>query len=163
MDELEVIHHRQIQGLSIFFDTVDHRTPHVHPEWELIWILENELSVACGEERYVAKPGDMILFNPSEPHEFHKSAESCTFLCLQISPTILPYLLPVHVDGRLPQKYMQEKELVSLRTMLGQIMRAYLAKEDHFGLYCVGKSCRAVPAAEGAALSSADAGGNRNH
>lgn len=144
MDELEVIQHRQIEGLSIFFDTVDYRTPHVHPEWELIWILESELSVASGEERYLVKPGEMVLFNPNEPHEFHKSGESCTFLCLQISPSILPALLPVHVDGRLPQKYMQEGELIRLRTMLAQIMQSYLAKEDHFGLYCVGKSCQVL-------------------
>ena len=75
MNELEIIHHRQIDGLSLFFDTVDYRTPHVHPEWELIWVLEQPLCVNCAAQRWVLQSGQMILFNPNEPHEFHKQGE----------------------------------------------------------------------------------------
>lgn len=141
MKELEIIHHRQIEGLSLFFNTVDYRTPHVHPEWELIWVLDNPLSVTCGAERCVVEPGQMILFNPNEPHEFHKAADSCTFLCLQISPQILPAVLPVHVDGRLPHRHLKPQELETLQCILRRILTAYMNKEDHFALYCMGQSC----------------------
>ena len=40
MNETEIIQHPQIDGLRIFFDTVDYRTPHVHEEFELIWLME---------------------------------------------------------------------------------------------------------------------------
>ena len=40
MKELEIVRHVQMDGLSLFFDTVDYRTPHFHAEWELIWFLE---------------------------------------------------------------------------------------------------------------------------
>ena len=45
MREMEIIQHRQIDGLTLFLNTVDHRTTHVHSEWELIWILDQPLSV----------------------------------------------------------------------------------------------------------------------
>ena len=54
MEELEIIRHRQIDGISIFFDTVDYRTPHFHQEWELIWITQGRLSVRLGPEGAVA-------------------------------------------------------------------------------------------------------------
>lgn len=140
MNELEIIHHRQIEGLSLFFDTVDYRTPHVHPEWELIWILDHPLSVTCGKERFRAEPGQMLLFNPNEPHEFHKAEESCTFLCLQISPDILPAMLPIHVDSKLPHLHLTDADMAALRSKLSKIAMAYLQKEDHFSLYCMGES-----------------------
>ena len=85
MSELEIIQHRQIEGLSIFFNTVDYRTPHVHPEWELIWVLDQPLYVTCGQDRFVAEPGQLILLGPNELHEFHKGESGSTFLCLQIA------------------------------------------------------------------------------
>lgn len=36
MNELEIIQHQQTEGLSLFLNTVDYRTPHLHSEWELI-------------------------------------------------------------------------------------------------------------------------------
>lgn len=141
MNELEIIQHRQMDGLSIFFNTLDYRTPHVHPEWELIWVLEQVLTVTCGTERFQVAPGQMILLNPNEPHEFHKAGESTTFLCLQISPDILPEMPPVHIDGKLLNSYLTEPEMAEIRRTLGEMMEAYLRQEDHFALQCVGGGC----------------------
>ena len=72
MNEYEIIQHPQIEGLSLFFDTVDYRTPHIHPEWELIWVMEGTLLVTTGAVRQSLAPGQMLLLNPRQPHEFHK-------------------------------------------------------------------------------------------
>ena len=40
MNEIEIIHHAQIRGISMFFDTVIHRTAHIHPELEIVLVLE---------------------------------------------------------------------------------------------------------------------------
>lgn len=140
VNELEIIHHSQIEGLSLFFDTVDYRTPHVHPEWELIWILDQPLCVTCGKERFRVEPGQMVVFNPNELHEFHKLAEGCTFLCMQLSPQVLPSFMSVHVDGKLPHLYVSPEEMEQLRAMLCGIIRSYLRRTDHFALYCMGQS-----------------------
>lgn len=141
MNELEIIQYRQIEGLSVFFDTVDYRTSHVHPEWELIWLLESPLAVTCGAEKYRVEPGQMILFNPNEPHEFHKTGASATFLCLQISPAVLPEVTNIYLDGKLPHSYFSPAEMDRLKENVLDILRAYISQEPWFTLYCMGKSC----------------------
>ena len=89
MNELEIIRHSRIPGMTVFFNTVDYRTPHFHPEWELIWLLDNPMTVSGGGGSFRAEKGDLLLFQPSEPHELHKVEENCTFLCLQVSPELL--------------------------------------------------------------------------
>ena len=98
MNETEIIQHPQIDGLRIFFDTVDYRTPHVHEEFELIWLMEGRLSVQAGPFRHVAQSGEMVLFDPQQTHEFHKVEESCTFLCLQVAPHDACGMLSRHTE-----------------------------------------------------------------
>lgn len=141
MNELEIIHHSQMEGLSVFFDTVDYRTPHVHPEWELILVLQNSLEVACAQDRFVLQPGQLVLFNPGQPHEFRKTEESCTFLCMQLSSSVLPEGVPVHVDGNLLHEHLPDDRLSSIRQSLTQILDSYLHRRPHFRLFCMGKSC----------------------
>ena len=141
MNELEIIRHPQIEGLSMFFNTVDYRTPHLHKEWEIILVLENALAVNCGIEEYVLEPGQMILFHPNEPHEFHKVGERVTFLCLQISPKILPEMPALYIDGKLVHEYLADEELKKLKSNMAACMSHYLKREDGFALYCVGSAC----------------------
>ncbi len=141
MNELEIIRHQQVDGLSIFLNTVDYRTPHLHSEWELIWVLEHPLGVSCGQNHYLVEPGQMILFNPNEPHEFRKLEKSCTFLCLQISPAILPISPRLYADSCFPQNFLSPKEMETLKQQLLELMQVYLQQPDHYALYCVGQCC----------------------
>ena len=141
MNELEIVQHRQIEGLSIFLNTIDYRTPHIHPEWELIWVLDQPLSVACGKSSFTAQVGQMVLFSPNEPHEFHKIGENATFACLQIAPGILPVDRRLIADGKLPHEYLPEEDFKRLKNTFSAVVRAYLMQEDHYALYCVGQVC----------------------
>ena len=89
MNELEIIRHERIPGLTAFFNAVDYRTPHFHPEWELMWLLDHPLTVSRGGGSFRAEKGSLLLFQPNEPHELHMIDEKCTFLCLQVSPELL--------------------------------------------------------------------------
>jgi len=140
VNELEIIQHRQIEGLSIFINTVDYRTAHVHSEWELIWVLDQPLSVTCGTKSFQAAPGQMMLFSPNEPHEFHKVEESCTFLCLQISPKILPAMPHLQVEEYLLYKFLCQEEELALKQDLAKLMESYLLRKEKYELYCVGQS-----------------------
>lgn len=141
MNELEIIQHRQVEGLSLFINTVDYRTAHVHSEWELIWILDQPLSVTCGAQSFQAAPGQMVFFSPNEPHEFHKVTSGCTFLCLQVSPKILPAMQPLTVSDHLPHKWLKAEEYAALQKTLAQLMERYLLRNENYSLYCVGQSC----------------------
>lgn len=139
MNELEIVQHRQIEGLTVFFDTVDYRTPHVHSEWELIWLLDYPLSVTCGQRKFVLSPGQIVLFCPNEPHELHKVDEEATFLCIQIAPKILPQMPPFALDENLPHKSFCEQELQELKRHISAIADCYLRRKENYALYCIGE------------------------
>ncbi len=140
MNELEIIRHRQIEGLSIFFDAIDYRSPHVHSEWELIWIIDHPLAIACGQQEFVAQPGDLVLFNPNDHHEFHKTDLTSTFLCLQISQKLLPDMPKLAVDHRRVNSFVTDGELTELKQLMADILRTYLTQERGYALRCVGQS-----------------------
>lgn len=143
MNELEIIRYPQMGGLNIFFDTVDYRAPHAHPEWELILILEHSLSVTCGQKCYLAQPGDLVLFSPNQLHEFHKAGESCTFLCLQLATQNLAAAFPqiehMAVEGLFPRDFLTEEEYRSAVKLAMDIMDAYLRSEPCYELHCMGQ------------------------
>ena len=141
MNELEIIRYAQIEGLSVFFNTVDYRTPHFHSAWELILVLENPLLIACGQAQFTVLPGQIILFNPGQPQEVLRRKQSCTFLCIQIAPSALPQMTPIYVDANLLHLHLQSEEMENIREDLRQIMDAYLKREPNVSLFCVGMAC----------------------
>lgn len=138
MNELEIICHSRIPGMSVFFDTVDYRTPHFHPEWELIWLVDNSMTVSCGGGNFQADRGNLLLFQPNEPHEFHKIQESCTFLCLQVAPELLRLENDLVVDAIRLNPFLGE-QVSAIREMLLEIGDAYLNPERFNNLFCIGQ------------------------
>lgn len=141
MNELEIIQHSRVPGLTIFFNTVDYRTPHFHPEWELIWLLDNPLQVSCGGSTFRAVPNDLLLFMPSQPHEFRQISGSCTFLCLQVSPELMKPESSLIVESNRLNDSLSPKDQSRLRGYLLTIMDAYLYPKAHNGLFCLGQMC----------------------
>ncbi len=144
MNEFEIIRYPQIEGLNAFFGTVDYRTPHIHPEWELILLLENPLSVNCAQKRYLVEPGELILFSPNQSHEFHRVGESCTFLCLQLSSQSIVQILPtierLTVEDMFPRRYLPEEEYAFLKRSMLALMGIYLRQEPFYELFCMGQA-----------------------
>lgn len=143
MSEIEVIQHPQINGLSVFFDTVDYRTPHLHSEFEFLLILKNPLEVVCEQRVFVAHPGSLILFNPNQLHEFHKIEESCTFLCIQVSPKCFSFSYPVLeqivFEKLTAEPFLEEAEKKKLKEDLLMLASVYFKREAEYELLCVSK------------------------
>ena len=140
MNELEIIRHGRIPGMTVFFNTVDYRTPHFHPEWELIWLLDNPMMVSGGGGSFRAEKGDLLLFQPSEPHELHKLEENCTFLCLQVSPELLRLETDLVVEPILLNPFLSDR-ILNLKSTLLSIVQAYLDWDRFSNLFCVGQVC----------------------
>ena len=140
MNELEIIRHSRIPGMTVFFNTVDYRTPHFHPEWELIWLLDNPMTVSGAGGSFRAEQGDLLLFQPSEPHELHKLEDNCTFLCLQVSPELLRLENDLVVDTILLTPHLGEQAGIIRETLL-EIAEAYLNRETYNTLFCIGQVC----------------------
>lgn len=144
MNEFEIIHYPQINGLNIFFNTVDYRTPHLHPEFELIWVLDHALSITQGIDTCQVEPDTLVLFAPNQPHEFRKVDESCTFLCFQIATKsfeqVWPGLHQLYVDTLLPDTHLTPDSARELREELVSLARAYFEKQPFYELLCQAKT-----------------------
>lgn len=141
MHELEIVQYPQLDGLRLFLNTVYYRTAHLHSEWELILVLENTLTVRNGQAIYLVEPGQMILINPDEPHEFQRTETGCTFACMQVSPRILPVSARLQVEGCLLHRYLLPEEMEDITGLFLDILRKYLRQEEQYGLYCVAQCC----------------------
>ena len=105
MREVELVEHRRIDGLHVFFNTLEYRTPHCHREIELLLVLEGRLAIPGAAQE--AAPGDMALFGANQTHELRALGGGCTFLCLQAAPELLERALPavrgLRASGALPE------------------------------------------------------------
>lgn len=141
-DDLEIISHQYIDGFSMFFNTLDYRTPHVHPEWELLWIMNGSMNIRSIQNEYHAEKNDLVILNPFQPHEFFRSQESCTFLCLQISPELYSMAYPqidhIFADEVLLKEHFTAEDLQTIRKDLLNMMQIYLDQNPQYELQSVG-------------------------
>lgn len=142
--EYEIIQHPQIDGITIFFDTLAYRTPHSHPEWELVWVTEGTLSIRTGGTQYAIAPGEMAVLAPQQPHELHGEPDNCTFLCVQVSPRVLERFFPAagrtRLDGLSVHEYLAE-EYPAFQQTMREAARAYLEQPPFYQLCCAGQVC----------------------
>jgi AraC-like DNA-binding protein len=147
MSELEIIRHPRVGGISMFFNTMEYRTPHFHPEWELIWITEGELSVSSGQTEALCGTGELCLFSPRQIHEFRRRERGATFLCLQVAPQLLAYAYPdiytLRLDAFRLRPFLREKQARELRMGMKRLMGEYLSGAPYFELRCAG-DCAAL-------------------
>lgn len=146
MDELELICHPQIEGISVFFDTVEYRTPHLHPEIELVWVQEGRLEVCSGQSGFLANPGDLLLFNSESPHEFRSTETGCTFLCLQISLKCFSMCYPA-IERTLfadnfPARHLTADEMADLKRDFSSLARAYIEQIPCCAVFCQAQAGR---------------------
>ncbi len=140
MTEFEIVQHQQMNSISLFFNTVDYRTAHIHSEWELIWVLDQPLTVICGQQELLVSPGELVLFSPREPHEFRRKNKSCTFLCLQISPKILADADQLSVDSVCLSSYLRSEDIQKLKVLLADFSMAYFMRKPNYKLLCNGNA-----------------------
>ena len=139
MEELEIVPQYQISGMRMFVNTVEYRSPHFHPEWELLWVLDAPLHITSAQKKYEIQPGELILFPPNWPHEFHEMERPCTFLCLQVSSRAFPTTAHMHTDEIRLADCMPKEEIRWLRQAMLDTARMCFTEESHFELFCMGQ------------------------
>ncbi len=140
MTELEIIHNPQIPGLSLFFDTLEYRTPHFHPEWELVCPFNHPLLVRVEAHEHVVAPGEILFLSPRQLHEYHRIDAPSTFLCMQVSSSLFPSLRGISTDAMYPHRHMSPEAFSCLRDRLLDMIHAYLLQEPQYELYCIGQA-----------------------
>lgn len=143
MRELEIVPYRQSDGVWIFVNKVEYRSPHFHPEWELLWVLDTPLSVTGPQKQYLIQPGELILFPPNFPHEFHKTERPCTFLCMQLSPKVFPSTANIRTEDIRLANHFPEEEARWLKTAMLDAARSFFIQDNLSALFCHG-SCALI-------------------
>ena len=138
MEELEIVPHRQSDGVHIFINEVEYRSPHFHPDWELLWVLDTPLSITVHQQQYLIQPGELILFPPNYPHEFHKMDRPCTFLCMQLSSRSFPAAANLRTEDIRLAQYLSQEDDRWLRRAMVDASRAYWEQDSLSSLYYQG-------------------------
>lgn len=143
MNEVEAVQYPQIRGMNLFLDTVDYRTPHLHRELELVLILQGELCIGTSPAQHRVGPGDIVVFNPNQTHEFYKVEESCTFLCIQVSPQFFAHSYPaaagISIDAPFVREHFAPPAYRTLQERLCALAYSYLRGQAQYELYCTGQ------------------------
>lgn len=139
MNEVEIIQYGRIQGLSIFLNSVEYRTPHLHPEWELIWIMDGTLSVRVEESEYTMEKGSLVLFPPLLVHEFNDGSADAVFLCLQMTPQFLNLPESVTLSSFFPGEFLPEEDILKVKRELLSAALLYFKRPPLFEMSCAGE------------------------
>lgn len=138
MEELEIVPHRQSDGVRIFINKVEYRSAHFHPEWELLWVLDTPLSITTAQRKYLIQPGELILFPPNYPHEFHKMERPCTFLCLQFSSGAFALTASIRTEDIRLADHLSREDDRWLRNAILAAARSFWSQEAFSSLYYQG-------------------------
>ena len=139
MSKVEIIQYEQIQGMALFLNTVEYRTPHLHPEWELIWILDGDLAIKVEDNTYHTQTGDIVLFPPGTVHEFNAKTVASTFLCLQMTPEFLNISSGITAEDLFPKKYLSSQQITKAKKILLEIAETYFNRPFLYQMFCAGQ------------------------
>ena len=136
MEEMEIIRRWNVPGIRMFLNTVDYRTAHFHPDWELVWILENPMQIITLQHALRAEVGQLILLTPNMPHEFRKLGGSCTFLCVQVSRDFSPGIENLMMEGHVVDDFLDAD---ALKRALAQCAAVYFRRERFYEMEVTGR------------------------
>ena len=132
--EYELIPH-DYGEYHLFLVELLYRSPHMHRDFELSWVLDGETEVRFGPERLLLKKNDLFISNPYDIHELH-SASPALILSLQVSPAFfMPFFNRIE-HLMFPDHLVSSEAASSVRTLLYQIAVSYMKKEPMYELSC---------------------------
>lgn len=138
MKEIEIVQHFRVRGLRIFLNTVEYRTPHLHKELELIWVLDGGMEIREAKGTHVAQAGDLAILNPKQMHALCRLDKSCSFLCIQVSPRFFTYSFPA-ISGLRFDELLLSRSMENIAPLLDELALTYFRQEDGFELICAGQ------------------------
>ncbi len=128
-----------MEGLRLFFNTLEYRTPHFHKDFELVWAVNGNLHVKSEHKSFLIKEGEMVFLNMNQPHEMKKAEESCTVLTFQIAPDLLENEVPdirKIFFSELGLNSLPPKQKAQVESLLLEVATQYIGEFPYFMLFC---------------------------
>ena len=140
-NEFEYINHGQIQNLKVFLVNLEYRSPHIHSDLELIYVLDGSVSLQSRTAYLRLSKNQFALLNPFQVHELQADSNAL-ILAFQISTKFCkdyyPQILDLEFDFCIGSSYMPSetaKLCFSIATILAY---HYFLKESGYELHCMG-------------------------
>ena len=137
-DEFEVISHGSGE-YRLFLINLLYRTPHLHREFEICFLMEGEVRLLAPGRDEALHPGDIWVMNPYESHELAAAGRPALILSLQVSPVLFSASFPQLENMEFAWSVVSgTPEAEGLRDMLLDIAEAYFSTDEPATLRCVG-------------------------
>ncbi len=91
--EFEVVSNPHFRNLHVFLVHMMSRTPHIHRELEIGFVLKGCTRLRIGSENWLLNAKDGYRINPLDAHEFRSDGQDAVILAVQISPKIMDAFL----------------------------------------------------------------------
>lgn len=140
-NEFEIIEHSYIQYLNVFLVNMNYRSPHSHREFELILVLEGEVTITSKQESYTLSSGCSVILNPNQPHEIKSSLDNSLILCVQISPKFcydyFPSIKNLVFDSFNIKQYLSTEDYKQIQSLTIKLGYLYYEKRNGYEFSCM--------------------------
>ena len=93
-NEYEIIQHNSMKNFKIFLVNLMYRTPHIHGDIEICFILKGTVDVTSQNKTLTVGANDYFVLNPYQSHEL-KSDSNALILSMQINPSFCKEYYPI--------------------------------------------------------------------
>ncbi|MCA1041824.1 helix-turn-helix domain-containing protein [Bacillus infantis] len=139
--QYEQINYQADLPVNIFTQTVERFPYHWHEDTEILLILDGELEIRIGQDRYQLKTGDIFLVNGNELHFIHShtSYGKTQVLAMQMDSR---YLKDFGIDMEYKRFYLNSRDeqnapkaiMDELKFILANMMDLVINRKSHYHL-----------------------------
>lgn len=139
--EYELIKHSKIKHLNIFTIKILYRNFHAHSDFELLVVLSGEGNIRIRNDNFEVRPGDSILINPGEMHEFDSRNSGLKLIIIQFSRHLLndyfPLLRNTYFESHRVKNFFDSKGYALFLETVSALATNYICSENFFALHCL--------------------------
>lgn len=135
-NEFEIVQPGHLNHVNMVFNKINYRSPHMHPEFELIYNLGGDTLYDMGSDSITLSKGEFLIINSNQVHEIKAISPDPFMICLQIDPAffedICPDIQSLEFDALCPETYANS----SIPEMIRKLSYSYLQQQEHYEFRC---------------------------
>lgn len=139
-NEYELIRYHEIKNLKIFIVNLLYRTPHVHKDFELLYVLEGNVEIKTIKGTLYLQKKEAALLNSDLAHEL-LADNYALILAIQISPDICSDYFPQFHDMEFEfcvlTSLLSNHQQQELFKIILDLSNNYFKQEDKFEFKCM--------------------------
>lgn len=141
--EFEIIEHKELPGLKVFFVNMQYRSAHAHSDFECCLLLDGYVHITAGGQTIMLSPGDFVPLRPCLAHEIRAGGKGALLLAIQIRPSLLRgWSSENSLDFAFisAKSFMSVNELSEFNSRALELARCYIERCDGWEFGCMGSA-----------------------